>query len=197
MFRGDPSHRGVYPVSGVPRLGGLAWRTGTEGTVRSSPAVTRDRVFVGSSDGHLYALDRATGAVRWKYAAGGSVLSSPAVANGLVLFTRRDGTLVALDAERGSVRWQVRTGAELRFPWGREGWDFYVSSPVIAGSVAIFAGGDGNIYALDAATGRALALRRGHPVPLVTRGGRGPRRGRRGRRLRLRARTRREAPLAG
>jgi outer membrane protein assembly factor BamB len=154
MFRGDPSHRGVYPVGGVPRLGGLAWRTATEGTVRSSPAVTRNRVFVGSSDGHLYALDRATGAVRWKYPAGGSVLSSPAVADGLVLFTRRDGTLVALDAERGSVRWQIRTGAELPFPWGREGWDFYVSSPVIVGNLAIFAAGDGNIYALDAATGR-------------------------------------------
>ena len=101
MFRGDPSHRGVYPVAGVPRLGGLAWRTETDGTVRSSPAVSRDRVYVGSSDGQLYALDRATGAVRWKYPAGGSVLSSPAVANGLVLFTRRDGVLVALDAARG------------------------------------------------------------------------------------------------
>lgn len=154
MFRGDPSHRGVYPVAGVPRLGGLAWRTETDGTVRSSPAVSRDRVYVGSSDGQLYALDRATGAVRWKYPAGGSVLSSPAVANGLVLFTRRDGVLVALDAARGSVRWTVKTGTELPFPWGREGWDFYVSSPVIAGDLAIFAAGDGNIYALDVATGR-------------------------------------------
>ena len=154
MFRGDPAHLGVYPVSGVPRLGGLAWRTVTEGTVRSSPAVTRDRVYIGSSDGHLFALDRATGAVRWKYHAGGSVLSSPAVAKGLVLLAQRNGTLVALDAAKGTRRWSVPTGAALPFPWGREGWDFYLSSPVIAGELVIFAAADGNIYALDVATGR-------------------------------------------
>jgi len=154
MFRGDAAHLGVYPVSGVPRLGGLAWRTPTNGTVRSSPAVTRDRVYVGSSDGHLYALDRATGAVRWKYDAGGSVLSSPAVAKGLVLFAKRNGALVALDAAKGTPRWSVSTGAALPFPWGREGWDFYISSPTIAGDLAIFAAADGNVYALETATGK-------------------------------------------
>jgi outer membrane protein assembly factor BamB len=154
MFRGDAAHLGVYPVSGVPRLGGLTWRTPTGGTVRSSPAVTRDRVFIGSSDGHLYALDRSTGAVRWKYAAGGSVLSSPAVTNGLVLFAQRNGTLVALDAAKGTPRWSVRTGAPRPFPWGREGWDFYVSSPVISGDLAIMAAADGIVYALDASTGK-------------------------------------------
>ncbi len=154
MFRGDPAHLGVYPVSGVPRLGGIAWRTVTDGTVRSSPAVTRDRVYVGSSDGKLYALDRSTGAVRWKHDAGGSVLSSPAVARGLVLFAKRNGTLVALDAAKGATRWSVSTGPARPFPWGREGWDFYVSSPVITGDLAIFAAADGNVYALEVATGR-------------------------------------------
>jgi eukaryotic-like serine/threonine-protein kinase len=154
MFRGDAAHRGVYPVSGVPRLGGLAWRTPTNGTVRSSPAITRDRVYVGSSDGHLYALDRATGAVRWKHDAGGSVLSSPAVAKGLVLFAKRNGALVGLDAASGTPRWSVSTGAGLPFPWGREGWDFYISSPVIAGDLAIFAAADGNVYGLDVTTGK-------------------------------------------
>ncbi|MGH7517683.1 MAG: PQQ-binding-like beta-propeller repeat protein [Gemmatimonadales bacterium] len=154
MFRGDAAHLGVYPVSGVPRLGGIAWRTVTGGTVRSSPAVTRDRVYVGSSDGNLYALDRSTGAVRWKRDAGGSVLSSPAVARGLVLFATRNGTLVALDAAKGTTRWSVSTGPARPFPWGREGWDFYVASPVITGDLAIFAAADGNVYALDVATGR-------------------------------------------
>ncbi|MGH7628078.1 MAG: PQQ-binding-like beta-propeller repeat protein, partial [Gemmatimonadales bacterium] len=139
MFRGGPAHLGVYPVAGVPRLGGVAWRTMTNGTVRSSPAVTRDRVYVGSSDGSLYALDRATGAVRWKHDAGGPVLSSPAVARGLVLFATRNGTLVALDAVKGATRWSVKTAAALPFPWGREGWDFYISSPVVTGDLAIFA----------------------------------------------------------
>ena len=69
----------------------------TNGTVRSSPAVTRDRVYIGSSDGHLYALDRATGAVRWKYDAGGSVLSSPAVA-------QRTGALREAERHAGGAR---------------------------------------------------------------------------------------------
>ncbi|MGH7628626.1 MAG: PQQ-binding-like beta-propeller repeat protein, partial [Gemmatimonadales bacterium] len=55
---------------------------------------------------------------------------------------------------KGATRWSVKTAAALPFPWGREGWDFYISSPVVTGDLAIFAAADGNVYALDVATGR-------------------------------------------
>jgi polyvinyl alcohol dehydrogenase (cytochrome) len=45
-------------------------------------------VFAGSMDpeGHMYALDGATGAIRWSFASGGSVMSAPAVVDGTLFW---------------------------------------------------------------------------------------------------------------
>ncbi len=48
----------------------VRWRfpaTGSVGAFRASPVVKDGRVFIGSSDGHMYALDAATGAQLWVY----------------------------------------------------------------------------------------------------------------------------------
>ncbi|HZP85689.1 MAG TPA: PQQ-binding-like beta-propeller repeat protein [Burkholderiales bacterium] len=48
----------------------VAWQfpfTGSVGGFRASPIVHRGRVFVGSQDGHLYALDELTGKLLWQY----------------------------------------------------------------------------------------------------------------------------------
>ena len=80
MFRGTPDHLGNY-AGPAPTLRTLAWKFKTGGRVISSPAVAGGTVYVGSSDGHIYAVDRATGAERWKFATRGPVHSSPAVAS--------------------------------------------------------------------------------------------------------------------
>ena len=61
MFRGTPEHTGYSDAAFFSGQGGVRWEVHTGGAVRSSPAVTRDRVFVGSGDGFLYAIDRASG----------------------------------------------------------------------------------------------------------------------------------------
>src|SRR4029079_6217099 len=76
MFRGGPAPTGVYQGGGPPLLG-LAWRAATDGDVISSPAVANGTVYVGSGDGHLYALDLASGERRWRSDAGSAVNSSP------------------------------------------------------------------------------------------------------------------------
>lgn len=48
----------------------VAWRfpaTGAVGPFRASPVVSGDRVFIGSSDGRLYALNAANGNLVWQY----------------------------------------------------------------------------------------------------------------------------------
>jgi hypothetical protein len=57
MFRGGVNHSGVYDAAGVPRLTGAKWKFHTNGYVFSSPAVANGVVYVGSSDGNLYAID--------------------------------------------------------------------------------------------------------------------------------------------
>jgi len=56
MFRGDPARTGVYNTKGVPNLHGVKWKFNTGRAVDSSPAVADGAVYVGSDDGHIYAI---------------------------------------------------------------------------------------------------------------------------------------------
>jgi outer membrane protein assembly factor BamB len=153
MFRGDPAHSGVY-VGGGPTIVGMQWRVATGGDVIASPAVLGNRVYVGSGDGKLYALDLTSGRQHWAYAAGSPVASSPAVGGGRVFAETRDGRILAVDQESGTLRWQFATGPTMPFPWGHESGDTYLSSPVYVNGVVLVGAGDGKLYALDGTSGR-------------------------------------------
>jgi outer membrane protein assembly factor BamB len=163
MFRGGPAHAGVYGAAGAPELGGVRWRVATEGPVRSSPAVAGGRVYFGSGDGRVYAVD-LDGREVWKADLEAAVTSSPAVAEGHVFAQSRSGEVVALAAASGAVAWRFKTGADVPFAWGHESGDAYVSSPVVAAGKVVVGSGDGRLYALDA--------RSGHPVWQLATGGR-------------------------
>ena len=157
MFRGNSAHTGVSTARFFGGQGGIKWSTKTGGGVRSTPAVTATRVFAGSDDGTLYALDRSTGSVVWRFAAGDAVSASPAIERGLVIAATLGGRIFAVDERNGQLRWSMRTGAALPLntaPAG--GWDLYASSPTIAGDAVVIGGPDGGIYALDIATGKQL-----------------------------------------
>jgi len=165
MFRGGPTHLGVYETEGVEQEPTVLWRFDTGDRVVSSPAVTGARAYVGSDDGALYAIDIETGRQLWRYQTGGEVRSSPAVAGGRVFFGSYDGSFYALDATSGELAWRFETTGERRWraanldgmtPAGevhRDPWDFFLSSPVFADGVVYFGTGEGMLYALDAETG--------------------------------------------
>lgn len=76
------------------------------GPIHSSPALAGSRLYFGSDDGNLYAVDKLTGQVAWAFPTGAAIVSSPAVAtngtqppvvvvgsnDGNVYFVRDDGT---------------------------------------------------------------------------------------------------------
>lgn len=164
MFRGGAAHEGVY-ASAPPALAGVVWKFRTQGRVLSSPAVHGATVFVGSTDHHLYAVDRATGAQRWRFATRGPISSSPAVAHGLVYISSVDGNVYALDEVTGTERWRFATAGERRFTApGIHGaiprtermpdpFDVFLSSPTVVGNTVYIGSGDQHVYALDALTG--------------------------------------------
>ena len=154
MFRGNAAHSGVYAASPGQALAGLQWRFMTDGDVVSSPTVVGATVFVGSGDGHLYALDRATGTRKWAFDAREPIFSSPAVGGGAVYFGTRDGEFFAIDAATGRERWTFATGPLVAWPWGHESGDVYTSSPTFDQGTVFFGAGDGRVYALNAATGK-------------------------------------------
>ena len=164
MFRNDPAHSGIY-AGGLPQLHRVKWKFHTAGEVVSSPAVVNGVVYVGSNDGSLYAIDDATGTQKWKFAAHARIPSSPAVADGSVYFGAYDGNFYAIDAVSGKLRWKFSNPGERRYaathlhgslPAGEtmpDPFDVYLSSPTVWNGVVYFGSGDGNVYALDTATG--------------------------------------------
>ena len=59
-----------------------------------------DRIYIGSSDGHLYALNPRTGEKVWDYEAGGDFVASPAVASERLVIGNGDGTLYCFGAKK-------------------------------------------------------------------------------------------------
>jgi outer membrane protein assembly factor BamB len=144
MFRRDLAHTGNAGTNNVSTNGTLKWTFATGGPIRSSPAVYNGRVYFGSRDGYIYALDADTGAKLWALQTGGWVDSSPVIVGGVVYCGSNDGNLYALDAATGAKRWSFNSRYGVR------------SSPAVADGVIYF-GNDGYyVYALDAATGEQL-----------------------------------------
>jgi len=165
MFRGNLEHTGVYDAAGLSKFNTIKWKFHTGGRVIGSPAVVNGVVYVGSTDGNLYAIDAESGAQRWKFTTKAWEVSSPAVDSGVVYFLSYDSNFYAIDAASGQVRWKFKTEGERHFTGTHlhylqpaiesmpDPWDFYLSSPAVWNGAVYFGGSDGNIYALDALSG--------------------------------------------
>jgi eukaryotic-like serine/threonine-protein kinase len=115
----------------------------------SSPTVTDGTVYFGSGDGHVYALDAATGAQKWRFRTGDVVHASPAVADGVVYVGSWDTYFYAIDAASGKEKWSFRTGDDPKI----HNQIGIQASALIANGTVYFGCRDSNFYALDANTG--------------------------------------------
>ena len=118
---------------------------------QSSPVVVGDRVYFGSGDGFVYALDRRSGKEAWKYKTEAVIRTSPAVAKGVVYIGGFDGKLYALDAQSGKLKWSFKTEGNAFFKTGE-----IQGSPSVADGRVFFGARDGFVYAVDAESGKQL-----------------------------------------
>jgi eukaryotic-like serine/threonine-protein kinase len=116
----------------------------------SSTAVANGKVFFGSGDGNVYAVDAQTGVLQWKFATKDVVHASPAVVNGTVYVGSWDSYLYAIDAETGQEKWSLKTGEDAAIH-NQVGFQ---SSPAVVDGVVYVGCRDAHVYAVDAATGR-------------------------------------------
>jgi outer membrane protein assembly factor BamB len=144
MFHHDLNRTGCS-TSTAPTTNASLWINYTFGQVESSPAVANGIVYVGSDDGHVYALYAANGSQVWSFSTGGPVRSSPAVANGVVYVGSDDDDVYALNATTGLANiWSS--------PYNTTSPVGY-SSPAVANGV-VYVGSDNNyVYALNATNG--------------------------------------------
>lgn len=132
-----------YPVWDTPLVGNPAW----------TPAVSGNRVFLGSyteergiKTYRLEAFDIADGRRQWRVPIGQSrylTFSAPAVAGSRIVVASPSGYLVAHDVTTGKRLW--RTELTLTD-----------SAPAIANGVVYVGSGDGSLYAFDLKTGKKL-----------------------------------------
>jgi len=170
QFRFDQAHTGVQPFEHTINPDNViflskAWEDQLGDIVDgSSPAVVDGTIYIGSSDGTLWAYrDAPCGTTpctheRWHSTYLAQILDSPVVANGFVYigsqtsFTSNDGKLDVFDADGcGQLEcpplWQGLAGNQ----------SILDSSPTVAGDLVYIGGYDGNLYAFDAAgCGQAL-----------------------------------------
>src|SRR5438105_5037593 len=115
MFRGNPQHSGVYAAAGVKTFSRVKWKFHAGGYVISSPAVAGSTIYVGSTNGSLYAVDLESGTQKWKFEAKSRIASSPAIEAGIVYFGAYDGNFFALSASTGEIKWKFATAGERRY----------------------------------------------------------------------------------
>ena len=131
----------------------LRWTFKARGILVAAPVTDGRHVFIGSYDSSFYGLDPATGKADWKYKTNGPIGSTACLGDGKIYFFSGDGALYCLNALTGKRLWSFKTlsGAlpDRRYDWP----DYYQSSPVLDNGFVYFGGGDGRIYAVNAATG--------------------------------------------
>jgi outer membrane protein assembly factor BamB len=147
-----PSNDGhVYKINAN---GEEEWRFETGHYVWAQPQLTEDQVYIASMDHLLYAVAKDTGQENWSYEMQGAIISPPVISeNGEVLYIGSIGKeMVALstsetikDDER--VLWAFNDDGKLESIWGRS---------ILHENTLYFADSSGNIYALDAETGKPV-----------------------------------------
>ena len=117
------------------------WGSPTTATLSADGAT----LFIGSTEGNVYALDVSSTALLWSYQTNDSIVegtSATLSANGDTLFIGSwDKNVYAIDTSCGSLRWKYTTGK------------FLQSKPLLSadGATLFISADDGHVYALQTA----------------------------------------------
>lgn len=155
QFRGNPAGNGLFAARSPGNIGTEAWRFTTGHAVVATPVVADGVVYVGSTDGHLYALDATSGKEQWRFAADAAITSSAAVSGDAVFFQSDANRIYAVQRQSGRLVWSRETGPDLPYTSFIENelWDYWRASPLLAGDTLFVGSGNGVFHALDAASG--------------------------------------------
>ncbi|HEY1564312.1 MAG TPA: PQQ-binding-like beta-propeller repeat protein [Gaiellaceae bacterium] len=132
---------------------------GNHGAFYSTPAVAYSRVYLGSTDGHVYSFGEKSGKLRWKHGTGGFVYGSPALWRGRVFVGSYSDTFYAFDAATGAVLWTFPANGPIS------------GSATVVDGIVYFATLHRRTYGLDARTGKQVwTYPDGAFTPVVTDG---------------------------
>jgi outer membrane protein assembly factor BamB len=98
--------------------GKLKWRFRCRDMIKAYPVIDpeKQKLYFGSDDFNVYALDSNNGKLVWKHKTDGPVMAVPVLAGGLVLVGSWDCVFYALDSETGKPRWKFKTSSSFQSP---------------------------------------------------------------------------------
>lgn len=161
------------------------WITKTGVGIYCSPAVEKDKVFIGDDMGYLTAYALKDGKALWCFQSGKRIVGTPAVSEGIVVFGSADCKIYGLNAQNGNLLWTVETSEPVlgavtidngtayigasdhtfraintcngEIKWTFTGVKGYIETkPLVTDSKVIFGAWDNTLYALNKADGREL-----------------------------------------
>ena len=161
------------------------WITKTGVGIYCSPAVEKDKVFIGDDMGYLTAYALKDGKALWRFQSGKRIVGTPAVSEGIVVFGSADCKIYGLNAQNGNLLWTVETSEPVlgavtidngtayigasdhtfraintcngEIKWTFTGVKGYIETkPLVTDSKVIFGAWDNTWYALNKADGREL-----------------------------------------
>ncbi len=109
-------------------------------------AYSADKLFLGTEEGEVFALNAVSGELLWRVPVKGEVLASPAAGEGLVVVATTAGNIIALDPDSGEQRWIFENEQP---PLTIRG----VSEPVIEAGGVIYGSSAGRVGVLIAERG--------------------------------------------
>lgn len=138
-WRGREYTSFFYPVAWVKTF----W---PEQMLHAQPVIAEGRLFIGTLQGNLYALDARTGDRLWCFSTDSSgtgmpILQSAAVDQGRVFFGCMDGKLYASIADTGALLWETDAGSPVS------------ASPCAADGMVFIGGRCGEFLAVNAVDG--------------------------------------------
>lgn len=161
------------------------WIVQTGAGIYCSPAVEKDKVFVGDDLGRLTAYALKNGKKLWSFQSGKRIVGTPAVSEGIVVFGSADCKIYGLDAQNGNLLWTVEaaepvlgavtiengiayigasdhTFRAVNIRTGEVKWAFagvrgYIETkPLVTDNKVIFGAWDNTLYALNKTDGKEL-----------------------------------------
>ncbi|MBA4380035.1 MAG: hypothetical protein C0393_05030 [Anaerolinea sp.] len=122
--------------------GQLQWKFEARQALWAAPVTDGQRIYLGSLDHKLYALDAHASKVIWEKSLGGAILNPPLLGgDGLLYVSTFGGDTFALDTAKGGQRWKFTAD---NLVW---------STGTLNAGELYFGDALGNIYALNASTG--------------------------------------------
>lgn len=112
--------------------------------ISGGPVAGINKVFFGSENGDVIALDAKSGKLSWKGTIKGEVIAAPALDSGKLVVNSASGVMKAFNASNGQDEWQIEQDVP---PLSLRG----ISAPVIAGGGVIVGSADGSlsVYILE------------------------------------------------